>query len=134
MDLKADKKSLKALLSIEEQQFRIPPYQRPYSWTFEQVDDLWGDLLENAQSGHFLGSIVMTTEDEDRPLVIDGQQRLTTLMLLLAALRDECFARDMTKDVQRIEKRLTADDLAEGDAYFKFKPAPPIGQSFATSC
>lgn len=121
MDLKADKKSLKALLSIEEQQFRIPPYQRPYSWTFEQVDDLWGDLLENAPSGHFLGSIVMTTEDEDRPLVIDGQQRLTTLMLLLAALRDECFARDMTKDVQRIEKRLTADDLAEGDAYFKFK-------------
>lgn len=121
MDLKAEKKSLKALLSVEEQQFRIPPYQRPYSWTFEQVDDLWGDLLDNAPSGHFLGSIVLSTEDLDRPLVIDGQQRLTTLMLLLAALRDECDLRQMTKDVHRIEKRLTADDLAEGDAYFKFK-------------
>lgn len=121
MDLKAEKKSLKALLSVEEQQFRIPPYQRPYSWTFEQVDDLWSDLLDNAHSGHFLGSIVMSTEELERPLVIDGQQRLTTLMLLLAALRDECFSRQMTKDVARIDKRLTADDLADGDAYFKFK-------------
>lgn len=40
MDLKAEKQSLKSLLAVEEEQFRIPPYQRPYSWTFEQVDDL----------------------------------------------------------------------------------------------
>lgn len=121
MDLKAEKQSLKSLLAVEEEQFRIPPYQRPYSWTFEQVDDLWEDLRENAASGHFLGSIVMSTEDEDRPLVIDGQQRLTTLMLLMSVLRDECHARGLDKQAQRIDKRLVADDLAEGDAYFKFK-------------
>lgn len=121
MDLKADKKSLRNLLAVEEQQFRIPPYQRPYSWTFEQVDDLWEDLKEHAPTGHFLGSIVMSTEDEDRPLVIDGQQRLTTLMLLMSALRDECHERSLTQQVQRIDRRLTADDLADGDAYYKFK-------------
>ncbi len=121
MDLKAEKKSLKGLLAVDEQQFRIPPYQRPYAWTSEQVDDLWDDLVDNLGSGHFLGSLVLSAEDESRPQVIDGQQRLTTLMLLLAALREESYARGMTKQVQRIDARLIADDLADGDAYFKFK-------------
>lgn len=121
MDLKADKKSLRQLLSIEEQQFRIPPYQRPYSWTNDQVDDMWEDLLENAATGHFLGSLVLSSEDEFRPLVIDGQQRLTTLMILMSALRDACHDRGLTDLVARIDKRLTADDLAHGDDYFKFK-------------
>lgn len=121
MDLKADKKSLRQLLAIEEQQFRIPPYQRPYSWTSEQVDDLWEDLLEHASTGHFLGSLVLSNEDDFRPLVIDGQQRLTTLMILMAALRDASHERGLTDLVARINQRLTADNLAEGDEYFKFK-------------
>ena len=121
MDLSAHKKSLNILLGLQGQQFRIPPYQRPYSWTFEQVDDLWDDLVENFETGHFLGSLVMSTAQELRPVVIDGQQRLTTLMLLMSALRDECAARGMLKHAQRIDRRLVADDLADGDAYFKFK-------------
>ncbi len=121
MELTADKKSLKNLLAVAEQQFRIPPYQRPYAWTSDQVDDLWDDLVANLGSGHFLGSVVLSSEDESRPQVIDGQQRLTTLMLLMSTLRDECHARGLTQQVQRIDRRLIADDLSEGDAYFKFK-------------
>lgn len=121
MDLKAEKKSLKSLLAVDEQQFRIPPYQRPYAWTFDQVDDLWDDLIDNLEGGHFLGSLVLAAEDDARPQVIDGQQRLTTLMLLMAALREESYARGMSKQVQRITSRMTADDLADGDAAFKFK-------------
>jgi hypothetical protein len=64
---------------------------------------------------------VLSSEDESRPVVIDGQQRLTTLMLLMSVLRDECHDRDLTTPVQRIDKRLTADDFAEGDDRFKFK-------------
>jgi uncharacterized protein with ParB-like and HNH nuclease domain len=125
VDLRADKKSLRQLLSIEEQQFRIPPYQRPYSWTSKQVDDLWEDLRDQAAHGHFMGSIVLSSEDDVRPIIIDGQQRLTTLMMLMSALRDECHERQLLRQVQRIDKRLTADDLAEGDAYFKFKKLVP---------
>ena len=77
--------------------------------------------MENFETGHFLGSLVMSTAQELRPVVIDGQQRLTTLMLLMSALRDECAARGMLKHAQRIDRRLIADDLADGDAYFKFK-------------
>lgn len=78
------------------QQFVVPIFQRNYSWTEEQCLQLWTDVLRavNAppKGGHFLGSIVYTAADVkpafNRWLVIDGQQRLTTLTLLLAALRD----------------------------------------------
>src|SRR3954464_2159233 len=103
----------------------LPPYQRPYAWTSEQVDDLWDDLAGNVTGSHFLGSVVLSSEEEMRPQVIDGQQRLTTLMLLLSVLRDACHERDLKSVVDRINKRLIADDLASGDAYFKFKTSPP---------
>lgn len=121
MELKAEKKTLKGLLATDEQQFRIPPYQRPYSWTTDQVDDLWGDLVDSLGSGHFIGSIVVAAEDENRPQVIDGQQRLTTLMLLMSVLRDQFHQLGMAQNVQRLDKRFTSDDMAEGDAYFKFR-------------
>jgi len=121
MDLRADKKSLRKLLGMEDEQFRIPHYQRPYSWTSDQVDDLWDDLIENAATGHFLGSLVLASENETRPQVIDGQQRLTTLMILLSALRDACLERGMVKEAQKIQTRMIADQFAEGDAQYKFK-------------
>ena len=121
MDLRADKKSLRKLLGMEDEQFRIPHYQRPYSWTSEQVDDLWDDLIENAATGHFLGSLVLASENENRPQVIDGQQRLTTLMILLSILRDACMERGMVKEAQKIQTRMIADQFAEGDAQYKFK-------------
>jgi uncharacterized protein with ParB-like and HNH nuclease domain len=121
MELKAEKRSLRKLLALEEQQFHIPPYQRPYAWTSDQIDDLWEDLIANIEGGHFLGSLVLSSEDEMRPQVIDGQQRLTTLMLLLSVLRDEGHSRDLPVFVQRIDGRLTADQLSSGDDYFKFK-------------
>ena len=76
--------------------FEIPPYQRPYSWTAEQAEELFEDLLRAAEESnpndpepYFLGSIVLAKEEGDpRSKVIDGQQRLTTLTLLIAALSE----------------------------------------------
>lgn len=78
-------------------QFRIPVFQRDYSWTEAECEQLWQDILQIASDPlgreHFLGSVVhISTEDTlaafSRRLLIDGQQRVTTLTLLLAALRD----------------------------------------------
>ncbi|NEU96027.1 DUF262 domain-containing protein [Bradyrhizobium uaiense] len=77
--------------------FQIPPYQRPYSWTTEEAGELIGDLLGFMRARplaveemppYFLGSIVLI-KDEGSPNgdVVDGQQRLTTLTILLAAIR-----------------------------------------------
>lgn len=78
-------------------QFVIPVFQRDYSWTETQCAELWRDILrigegdEDAQ--HFIGSVVYTPAGDSsagftRWLLIDGQQRITTLTLLLIALRD----------------------------------------------
>lgn len=72
-------------------EYVIPHYQRPYAWTVDQASELFEDLLAfheaEADEGYFLGSIVLI-KSEERPLseVIDGQQRLTTLTILLAAM------------------------------------------------
>ncbi|MGO3869705.1 MAG: GmrSD restriction endonuclease domain-containing protein [Alcaligenes sp.] len=77
-------------------QFVIPIYQRNYSWTETQCQQLWSDLLRSGRdeqiNGHFIGSIVYverglsTVTTQEALLVIDGQQRLTTCTLLIAAL------------------------------------------------
>lgn len=81
-------------------QFEIPGYQRPYAWTTEQAGELFDDLVsamqdarqdaraKGATSQYFLGSIVLIKNDRDpKAEVVDGQQRLTTLTILFAALR-----------------------------------------------
>ena len=83
-------------------QFRVPVFQRDYTWSEEQWKTLWDDILHagrpEAIGGHFLGSIVYVGDDEPAVFntfqIIDGQQRLTTLVLLLTALRDHIASTD----------------------------------------
>ena len=76
--------------------FTIPVYQRAYAWTIEESEELFQDLIRamgDAEeaiddiSPYFLGSIVLIKGDEPDAQVVDGQQRLATLTMLLAALR-----------------------------------------------
>jgi uncharacterized protein with ParB-like and HNH nuclease domain/predicted transport protein len=93
--MKATEAGLLAFLK-KSPQFVIPIYQRTYSWTDKECRQLWSDILRtgsnSAISVHFIGSIVyieagLSQVSHQSPLlVIDGQQRLTTVMLLLAAL------------------------------------------------
>lgn len=102
-------------------QFEIPPYQRPYAWEAEQARELLSDLLDamdnrDASGGlYFLGSIVLVklpTEAQAR--VIDGQQRLTTLTILLSVLRD------LTTDFElKIERRSYVYQKASADKGLK---------------
>ena len=72
-------------------QLAMPPYQRSYSWTEKEAIDLLGDLLLSVRSKepHFIGAIVVVqSSEEDLAEIVDGQQRLTTLTILLSVLRD----------------------------------------------
>lgn len=84
-----------------KKQYQVPLYQRVYSWGTKQLDQLWDDVVELAAArreepgaSHFIGSLVLAASPDftavgvSKLLVVDGQQRLTTLTLLLAALRD----------------------------------------------
>ena len=93
----AGKKNLLQFLS-NRQQLSIPIYQRKYSWTEKECDQLFEDIKRVAQStqeeNHFIGSITyMNPEghivmDIDKLMIIDGQQRITTISLLISALSD----------------------------------------------
>lgn len=91
-DLTAGEYALRKIFS-SDYEFTIPDYQRPYAWGKEQalqlLDDLEGALARDTDEPYFLGSIVLVKDGSDpRAEVIDGQQRLTTLSILFAVLRD----------------------------------------------
>lgn len=90
--LQAHEKNLRQIF-CDDYAFEIPIYQRPYAWELEQARDLLSDLLEalgeDGEGSYFLGSIVLVKEpNKPRAEVIDGQQRLTTLTILMCVLRD----------------------------------------------
>lgn len=87
-------------LFVENKCFIVPIYQRPYSWKIEQCRQMFSDILACAsgkRDSHFFGSVVRVA-DGDGALVIDGQQRLTTISLLLLAIKNEVLARNNPGD------------------------------------
>lgn len=97
--LNVDQKSIYALLSDRKADYIIPDYQRPYAWDEDSCQTLWDDIFSFAipdndatkfdtNDEYFLGSIVTFENDKKQKEVIDGQQRLTTFMLLLRAFYD----------------------------------------------
>ncbi len=88
-------------------QFVIPIYQRLYSWKKEQCEQLWDDIIKiggnDKMNGHFIGSILYVLDDNTHSsplLIIDGQQRLTTITLLFIALRDRSSDEKMRKKME----------------------------------
>lgn len=70
--------------------FRVPRFQRPYSWDKANVEDFWLDVVESP-GDYFIGSMVVYPQSEFAGLV-DGQQRITTITMILAAIRNELIA------------------------------------------
>jgi uncharacterized protein with ParB-like and HNH nuclease domain len=122
--LNVDQKPIIDLLSDKKADFLIPDYQRPYAWNEEQCQTLWDDIFlfsfpdnnyeafdDNEE--YFLGSIVTYKNENSKSEVIDGQQRLTTLMLILRAFYDK-FANMQDKNSiltrDRIEKCIWKTD------------------------
>ncbi|HEY2409926.1 MAG TPA: DUF4268 domain-containing protein [Polyangiaceae bacterium] len=111
-------------------QFQVPHYQRPYSWDSPQWQTLWRDVLELVDDPeakpHFLGSIVTSParsvpEGVEKRLVIDGQQRLTTLLVLLTVIRDRARAGNASKLADRVEDVIT-NRHEESLEFFKLLP------------
>lgn len=67
--------------------FAIPPFQRPYSWDDENIEQFWDDVTVHGDTDYFIGSMVVYEEDK-RLNIVDGQQRLTTITLFLCSIRD----------------------------------------------
>jgi hypothetical protein len=121
MDLRAERVTLNRLFGAIGEQFQVPAYQRPYAWGDDQIDDLWDDLISTLREGHFLGTIVLTDEDENRPQIIDGQQRLITLLLLLSLIRNYYHRLGRSESVARVQQFMIADAYARGDDVYRLR-------------
>ncbi|GAA7748050.1 hypothetical protein HpCOL16_14470 [Helicobacter pylori] len=124
--MKADAmKLLDFIGKSQEKQFVIPIYQRLYSWKKEQCEQLWDDWDDiikiggnDKMNGHFIGSILYVRDDNTHSsplLIIDGQQRLTTITLLFIALRNR--SSDEVKR-KKMESYLINSDK-DGDKKFR---------------
>lgn len=130
--MKASETKLRELLEGGKQ-FQIPLFQRPYSWSKKEWKALWEDIMEiyhdnedNHFDNHFLGPIVTQavpgTPDGISPfLLIDGQQRLTTLSLLLAALREH-LKKDDSESAAELQELYLINRYKKGDAHYKILP------------
>lgn len=73
---------------LETGYYVIPRFQRPYSWDKDNIDEFWNDSILENENDYFIGSIVVYKTDGSKFGIVDGQQRLTTITMILCALRD----------------------------------------------
>lgn len=88
-DLHISKQTISELLNTQGNKIIIPEYQRPYKWDLEKCEILWNDLISffesKSKDPYFLGTIVSFENENKDQEIIDGQQRITSLLLLLRA-------------------------------------------------
>jgi uncharacterized protein with ParB-like and HNH nuclease domain len=104
----AENKVIEEILGDKKSFYTMPNYQRPYAWDKDRVEQLWYDIVEaytnniedpEVDKNYFLGSIVLVNNIKEKSFdVVDGQQRLTTLTILL------CTIRDMFPDNEQIDE------------------------------
>ena len=117
--IEASPKSIARIL--REHEFIIPEYQRKYSWETEECEQLWDDLsnfLDNTdsqQEKYFLGSIVVYPNQDNEKIweVIDGQQRLTTLIMLIKILSNKLSSHTILHKIMYKEDPITGDITKE---------------------
>lgn len=132
--MKASETTVREVLQGEKQ-YVVPLYQRRYSWERKDEKDplnqLWDDIVSldgsDPASTHFLGSIVIAPSPSNTPagvvrwLVVDGQQRLTTLSLLLCAIRDH-VQHDDPQLAEKIHEHYLVNKYASGEERYRLLP------------
>ena len=141
--MKARESRLNNLLEIRNQKFVIPVFQRKYSWTEKQCQTLWDDIISlserGADAGHFIGSIVCyQVNDEEMPgvinekILIDGQQRLTTLSLIMIAIARTYMqmGEEGTKIAKAIMNQYVLNADFDGEDKYKLIPTYDDKETF----
>ena len=136
--MKGDAQPLIKFFDGSDKRFIIPLYQRNYDWKEDNCDQLFQDLIKlhnSDRKSHFFGSIVSSIQlgTEDR-YIIDGQQRITTVSLLLIAMvnasKEGLINAQDSKLVEKIFKRYLVDEYQEDERKVKLKPIKKDLQAF----
>lgn len=114
MKIESTDQDIRTLLSSGY--YRIPRFQRPYSWDRENIQEFWDDIVKDNPTDYFIGSIVVYKQEKQHFGVVDGQQRLTTITILLCVLRNKLAAlgfNDLAEGMHGLVERKNVDNQAE---------------------
>lgn len=111
MNINADEKKVDRFLQRPRSRFKVPDYQRRYSWEEQQWEEFWNDLtsIVDTEQQHFLGSIVVIEREEqgmDLYELVDGQQRLATVSLLLRVIEEAYEEQEETGKAENVSANL----------------------------
>lgn len=127
MELHAYTRTISDLFSVKRQ-YTIPRFQRPYSWNKDLVRELWKDIIDSLSysngeilnNEYFIGSLVLIGDDKSLiHQVVDGQQRLTTITILLSALCEKFKIMEKNNLAQSTYNNFIAGQDDDGNPYFK---------------
>ncbi len=114
MKIESTDQDIRTLLSSAY--YRIPRFQRPYSWDRENIQEFWDDVVQDKAADYFIGSMVIYREGSQRFGIVDGQQRLTTITILLCVLRN-CLGKhgfaDLARGIHGLIERPNRDNKLE---------------------
>lgn len=114
MKIEANDKQVQDIFSLGY--FQIPRFQRPYSWTEEEVKNFWDDVVIEEHDQYFIGSMVVYQIEKPYFGIVDGQQRLTTITLMLAAIRNAfrmLGEENLSKGVHNYIEKANIDNVNE---------------------
>jgi uncharacterized protein with ParB-like and HNH nuclease domain len=129
--MEAKQQDLVSFLKLQDTRFVIPVYQRNYDWRLEHCEQLFDDIMDAGKADidylHFVGSIVylkdsLLSTGPKELTIIDGQQRLTTITLLYAAIRGKYLADGDDKAADRIYRQFLVNEFAENESKLKLRP------------
>jgi uncharacterized protein DUF262/uncharacterized protein DUF1524 len=100
---------------LRDHWLKVPRYQRSYAWDKEEVALFWEDLRASRKSDYFVGTIVLTPAEGSRMEIIDGQQRLATTALIIAAIRDRLAAAGDRRALTLEKRYLASESLSTGE-------------------
>ncbi len=132
MSIESGHKDVKSLIIGDNAQFHIPIYQRTYTWEAKvQVEKLLDDILEfsreykeSSKAEYYIGNIIVKNQVrafQQERVVIDGQQRITTTILILCAIRDVYLKKFATPEANQIAKNIGRALFSENDGVVKLK-------------
>lgn len=130
MELHAYTRTISDLFSVKKK-YVVPRFQREYSWNKEKVSELWDDIVSNIRINpdgsfeheeYFIGSLVLVGDDKSVSMqIVDGQQRLTTLTILLSALCERFKEINKENVAKSIHENYIAGKDDDGNDYFKLE-------------
>jgi uncharacterized protein with ParB-like and HNH nuclease domain len=134
MELHAYTRTISDLLSVKRK-YVVPRFQRAYSWSKEQIKELWDDIIVNIQINseedinheeYFIGALVLVGDDKSNVLqIVDGQQRLTTITILLSVLCERFKELKKENLAEAIFKNYIEGQDDDGNNYFKLDNETP---------